>query len=189
MRSRVVNSGVTSAFWLLVCLPMLLAGCAQQPTLTCSPNWKITGYYVPRQQDFPATPTTAITIAGFGTARLASPFLQATKLEGWGRLQTAINGYPYLGFYSGGWHLSHSPKNSLGGDLAIGQVAADNTYLSEGTTVTIPVLTSIFNQGVFKVADRGSAIGKRHIDIYTGEGEAARALSYRVTHASTELCL
>jgi len=104
-------------------------------------------------------------------------FIKAVRIEGWGKTRFGW----YLGYYGGLWHKKESALNSTGSPLLLGEVAVDNTVIGKGERVSIPSAEKYLNIKEFTANDVGSQIKKRHIDVYTGEGLAAKELSYKVT--------
>jgi len=155
---------------------VLSASCNTQK-LTCQSNWKTTGFYTPFEKDFPILDKKDISVKNYKSLAFNKSFLKTIKTEGWGKTRFGW----YLGFYSNQWHKSDSPLNSLGHPLKIGAIAVDNNFIAKNTLVSIPQIQTILGISQFHAVDVGSAIKKQHIDIYTGEGDKAKMLSYKVT--------
>jgi len=155
---------------------LFLSGCSHQK-IACQSSWKITGFYTPISTDFGAGLDQRIKIKNFKALKFNSDFINAVKLEGWGKTRFDW----YLGYYGGQWHKENSPLNSLGLPLAIGAVAVDNQLIAKNTTLQIPAIEKIMDISHFQAVDVGSAIKRRHVDVYTGEGEKAKKRSFEVT--------
>jgi len=69
----------------------------------------------------------------------------------------------------------------MGHPLKIGAIAVDNNIINKNTLVNISSIQNVLGINQFHAVDVGSAIKNKHIDIYTGEGDNARKLSYKVT--------
>lgn len=151
-----------------------LPACAALET-TCSSNWQVTGYYTPIESDFQGT-STAIVLQG-KTLNFPNSFLSAVKMEGWGKTRAGW----YLGFYANRWHKSSQPLNRNGKPLAIGMAAVDPNVVAIGRRFSVPSLQTEWRDYTFVAADVGGLIKQKHIDIYTGEGQQAKATTYRLT--------
>ena len=167
----------------------LLTSCSFVPTKPCNSEWRITGYYTPVESDFQAEPTAKIVASGIRNLSISKSFLEAVQIEGWGKLNTAVDGKKYLGYYGKRWHLSDSALNASGKPLTIGQVAADERMLSPSSEIYIVHAAGILSSGFFIVTDVGSRIRSKHIDVYTGEGKEAEGLTYKVTRNHATVCI
>ncbi len=158
----------------------LLNGCTYS-RLQCSPDWKVTGFYTPVESDFETDLNRTIQIksvnADLFSASFNDTFISAVKMEGWGKTRFGW----YLGYYAAQWHKENNALNASGKPLVVGAVAVDNRVINQGEQIKIPAVESVMDIVNFKAEDVGSGIKNRHIDIYTGEGNAARKLSYKVT--------
>ena len=165
------------------CLSCSLNSCSIQPQ-NCSSGWKITGFYTPVESDFSSPTKSEVIIAGTGKVLLDSQFVKKVRVEGWGRTQQNW----YLGYYSGKWHKSEQPLNSLGLPLSIGDVAVDINIIQKGSLIVIPSIQGQFKNIEFKAVDVGSAIVNRHVDIYTGEGKQAKHETWKIT-GNHQVCI
>jgi len=104
-------------------------------------------------------------------------FVSDVKLNGWGRTRYGW----YLGYFGKQWHKSDTPLDAQGKHLQLGAVAIDREFLKMGNKIVIPQVNDIVGVSWFVARDTGSAIKKKHIDVYTGEGKLARAVSWKVT--------
>lgn len=152
--------------------------------VSCSGNWKVTGYFTPLEIDYPRTSTRQIKIRKHGYHRFSTSFLKAVRMEGWGR----TNAGWYLGYYSRNWHKSSHPLNAMGTALRWGAIATDQRVLGKGSRVVIPTLPASVKKQVFRANDVGSAINGKHVDIYTGEGRKAEDLTYQLTGTGHLVC-
>jgi len=143
----------------------------------CSENWKITGYYSPIETDFPHDENRRLTIKNFGSLSFNRAFVSDVKLNGWGRTRFGW----YLGYFGNQWHRSETPLDAQGKHLQLGAVAIDKQFLKMGNKIVIPQVNEMMGVSWFVARDTGSAIKKKHIDVYTGEGKLARAVSWKVT--------
>jgi len=143
----------------------------------CSENWKITGYYSPIEADFPRVKNTSVRVKNMGNIPFNQSFVSDVKLNGWGRTRYGW----YLGYFGKQWHKSDTPLDAQGKHLQLGAVAIDREFLKMGNKIVIPQVNDIVGVSWFVARDTGSAIKKKHIDVYTGEGKLARAVSWKVT--------
>ncbi len=143
----------------------------------CSENWKITGYYSPIEADFPLIKNTRVMVNHVGSIPFNQSFISDVKLNGWGRTRYGW----YLGYFGKQWHKSDTPLDAQGKHLQLGAVAIDREFLKMGNRIVIPQVNDIVGVSWFVARDTGSAIKKKHIDVYTGEGKLARAVSWKVT--------
>lgn len=157
-------------------MTLLTASCSNQK-LTCQSDWKITGFYTPIAKDFPSKLNKEIVVKNHKSIKFNNKFLKTIRTEGWGKTRFGW----YLGYYSNQWHKSNFPLNAMGYPLKIGAIAVDNNLIAKNTLVNIPSIQNILAINQFHAVDVGSAIKKQHIDIYTGEGDHAKKLSYRIT--------
>jgi len=122
-----------------------------------------------------------IKVERYKTLPFNSNFINAVQVEGWGKTRFGW----YLGYYNGLWHKKESALNSVGQPLVIGTVAVDNEVIGKGERINIPAAEKHLDIKEFTANDVGSGVRKHHIDIYTGEGRAAKTLSYKVTGKHT----
>jgi 3D (Asp-Asp-Asp) domain-containing protein len=143
----------------------------------CSSNWKVTGYYTPISEDFSPNLNKVVKVNRYKTTRFNQEFINSVKIEGWGKTRFGW----YLGYYNNLWHKTNTALNALGHPLTIGAVAVDNRVINTGEIITIPVIQDYLNVTAFTANDIGSGVKNKHIDIYTGEGEKAKLLAYKIT--------
>lgn len=160
---------------MLLSIIVILQSCSSI-TPHCSENWKTTGFYTP-VETMNGNKNETIQITPSSTKKFDSSFLKKVKVEGWGKTRFGW----YLGYYNNRWHRSNYPLNAKGKPLKLGMVAVDNKVIPKGQELVIPGIKSKLGIDTFIAEDVGSAIKAQHIDIYTGEGEKARLLSYDVT--------
>ncbi|MBL9152729.1 MAG: N-acetylmuramoyl-L-alanine amidase [Verrucomicrobiales bacterium] len=151
---------------------------------TCSTGWYTTGYYSPAESDF-SGPRFEVNIRDHGREAFPGAFLDAVKMEGWGKTRFGW----YLGRYSNAWHKSPSPLDAKGKALVVGAIAVDPDLIPFGSKVTIPSLPSPWNTKSFLAKDVGSAIQGKHIDIYCGEGISAEQATFQVTGHNRQVCV
>jgi len=161
---------------LMLFLPLSLTACANVTSMDCEDNWQITGYFVPLEQDYSHKLLKQIKLKSGEVKSFDSTFIDAVKLEGWGKTKQGW----YLGYYSSQWHKSTHPLDAQGNPLVLSTIAADTSKIPFGREIYIPTLDASIEQP-FKVNDVGKAIKGKHIDIYTGEGKEAQLLTYKVT--------
>jgi len=150
----------------------------------CSPDWKITGYYSPIETDFPVVKNRNVMVQDLGSVTFNHHFVEEVKLNGWGRTRYGW----YLGYYGKKWHQSDTPLDAQGKHLQLGAVAIDRNFLKMGNRIEIPQVNDIVGVSWFVARDTGSAIKKKHIDVYTGEGKLARKTSWKVT-GRNQVCI
>ena len=150
----------------------------------CSPQWRVTGYFTPIELEYPQKEQTQISVEKIGNSIHSSAFLDAVKIEGWGRTK---DGW-YLGRFSNKWHKSKHPLNSLGKPLRTGSIATDRRIIPTGTNLTIPTLPNHLKHQQYVSDDVGSAIKNLHVDIYTGEGRQAEKMTYEITGRGHTVC-
>ena len=151
---------------------------------SCSPKWRVTGYFTPIETEYSQTEQTQISVEKTGNSIHSSAFLDAVKIEGWGKTK---DGW-YLGRFSNKWHKSKHPLNSLGKPLRTGSIATDKSVIPTGTSLTIPTLPNNLKHQRYVSDDVGSAIKNLHIDIYTGEGQQAEKMTYEITGKDHTVC-
>ncbi len=166
---------VTALFW---CTPFTVQASV------CSPNWKVTGYYSPIETEFPRGDMSGIKVQNLTRLAFNSAFLKEVKLEGWGRTRYGW----YLGYFGQQWHKNATPLDARGKDLTLGAVAIDKRYLKMGHRISIPQVNDIVGVPWFVARDTGSAIKRKHIDVYTGEGLLAKKTSWKVT-GNKQVCI
>lgn len=157
-----------------------LSSCSTISYSGCSDNWKVTGFYTPVESDYKGSETT-LHVRGQGLIRLKKSFIRTVKIEGWGKTRYGW----YLGYYSNAWHSSNSSMNARGAPLRVGMAAVDPDTISLGRQFSIPELTGHFDTKYLTASDVGSAVKRKHIDVYTGEGHSAKKLTYSVTGNKT----
>ncbi len=167
-----------------IALIFLALFCFNAHASVCSQDWKITGYYSPIETEFPQGENDRILIKDFGHLYFNETFIKEVTMEGWGRTRFGW----YLGYFSNAFHKSQNPLNARGQHLQLGAVAIDTQYLKMGNKITIPQVNEVIGVNWFVANDTGSAIKKKHIDVYTGEGKLAKATSWQVT-GKKQVCI
>jgi 3D (Asp-Asp-Asp) domain-containing protein len=163
----------------MICCCCFINACTSLFNLSdqCSDDWKITGFYTPKENENLSNTTHRINVHKVGQLSFSSKFIAAVKVEGWGKTRFGW----YLGYYANRWHKSSTPLNAKGLPLEIGAVAVDNRVIKPGSRVSIPAIEKHIDRSVFIASDVGSGVKNRHVDVYTGEGNNARLKSYLVT--------
>lgn len=150
---------------------------------SCSSGWRITGYFTPVEADYPEVEVKSINVDGT-EKDFPKRFIDVVRMEGWGRTNEGW----YLGYYGGRYHRESSPKDAAGRDLEVGFVAVDPRLIGRGTRLKVENVPEIAGR-IFTAKDVGGAINERHIDVYCGEGNAARLQTYRVTTDAASVCV
>jgi 3D (Asp-Asp-Asp) domain-containing protein len=150
----------------------------------CSQQWYVTGYFTPVELDYPQYDLTKINIEKLGKSIHSKAFLEAVKIEGWGKTKAGW----YLGRFSNKWHKSKYPLNALGKPLSTGSIATDKSIIPTGTSLKIPTLPNNLKHQLYISDDVGSAIRETHIDIYTGEGRQAEKTTFEITGKDHTVC-
>ncbi|WP_394174856.1 3D domain-containing protein [Thalassotalea litorea] len=145
--------------------------------LQCEDNWRVTGYYTPIEKDYGVSPYKQVTLKTGESHKFKVNFVNAVRIEGWGKTRFGW----YLGYFSGNWHKSPAPLNSMGKTLNVGEVAVDTSRIPKLSTVFIPNVQPYLQRTTFIATDVGSAIKQKHVDVYTGEGEKAKLTTYAIT--------
>jgi 3D (Asp-Asp-Asp) domain-containing protein len=151
----------------------------------CSDGWYITGYFVPREDEFPGEPQ-QIEVERVGTLSFSNDFLEHTRTEGWG-----ITRFGWaLGYYGGGWHRSDSGAlDASGKPLSDGVIAIDRSLIPSGAQVQISTLPTPWGSETFRASDVGVGIEGQHIDVFTGTGSAAEQETFRITSENNRVCV
>ncbi len=154
----------------------------------CSDGWRITGYYTPVETDYTSGPTREIEIRGAGRETFKESFnAEFLKTvfdddqgfgEGWGKTRFGW----YLGEYRGRWHKADAPLDANDHPLEPDTVAVDRSLIPAGSMVSLPQLPGDLAKLEFKSNDVGVSVHGKHVDVYTGEGRAARRKMYRFTY-------
>ncbi len=149
----------------------------------CSDEWYITGYFTPVEDDHSGDILKVIIDDKEHTFK--KDFVDAVRIEGWGRTQSG----EYLGWYDESYHLSDIPLDGNGHELKISTIAVDKSLIQYGNKVTIPSLPHPWNKQVFNAEDEGPSIIGEHIDVYTGEGKQAELETFRITGNDNTVCI
>jgi 3D (Asp-Asp-Asp) domain-containing protein len=149
----------------------------------CSDGWYVTGYFTPHESDYPGL-RTSIRVEGKSYSFNAA-FLRAVEIEGWGKTLAG----DYIGHYDGAWHFSHAAMDAHGKALKNGAIAIDPMVIGFYKKVTIPTLPLGWGSKVFTTSDIGPGVRGKHIDVYTGEGKAAQAMTFKLTGRRQTVCI
>ncbi len=76
-----------------------------------------------------------------------------------------------------------------GDELMRGTIATDPTVIASGQSVTIPGLYTYLDKKHFIAKDVGRNNRQRRIDVYTGEGDKAKHIAYRLTDRNHKVCM
>lgn len=165
-------------------------------SITCTGGWTITGYNTPFQGDYPATPSTNVTVGGTLAGGLMytfpNQFLTDVITNGHG---LTLYGSPawYLSTPDSGttWTSSDGTHGTASGATAVAgiTIAVDPTVIPLGTPVTIPSIPRPWNSYQYIAEDTGGGIIGKHIDVFTGIGDAAAAQADLVTGTGNTVCI
>jgi len=150
---------------------------------SCTSDWYITGYFLPIESDYSGK-SVEISVDRVKQFYLAD-FLEAVKIEGWGR----TNAGNYLGWYHGAFTISDRYLDAYDNDLIVGMVAVDDSVIEHGSELIIPTLPEPWNDVVFSGSDEGPSIIGKHIDVFTGEGIDAENETFRITGYDNQVCM
>jgi 3D (Asp-Asp-Asp) domain-containing protein len=157
----------------------------------CTNGWHITAYFTPLESDYKSTRMKTLNVEGYGKVTLNDAFLKQVVIEGFGKTKEGW----YISYWTVGphWHRTEAdkgPLDELDNKLVIGQtVAVDPKIISFESKLTIPTLPSPWNTKTFIATDVGDAIIGKHIDVYVGQGLAARDETFRITGYDNTVCL
>ncbi len=149
----------------------------------CTSDWYITGYFLPIESDYSGK-SVEISVDRVKQFYMED-FLEAVKIEGWGR----TNAGNYLGWYHGAFTISDRYLDAYNNDLIVGMVAVDDSVIEHGSELTIPTLPEPWNNMVFLGSDEGPSIIGKHIDVFTGEGIDAENETFRITGYNNQVCV
>ncbi len=152
------------------------------PSVNCSSDWYITGYFTPVESDYSGD-FIKFTFDDY-IKHFRSDFLADVKIEGWGKTRMG----DYVGWYDNSFHLSDMALDMHGDELLVGFVAVDTVLIEQKTKLSIPTLPSPWNELLFTASDIGPSITGKHIDVYTGEGKQAELETFRITGTDNEVC-
>ena len=145
-------------------------------------------YYTPKQsgftveRGFDATPVSA---PGLGGRKYPRSFLQAVKKEGFGRIDTPVNGRSYLRYDAGRFLFARAPLGSRGNILIPRRscaISLRNKYLRQGMKLLIhsDTVRECTESAEWEVADVGGGVHPLQIDLYWGEDEPRGSLGRQV---------
>jgi 3D (Asp-Asp-Asp) domain-containing protein/peptidoglycan/xylan/chitin deacetylase (PgdA/CDA1 family) len=151
----------------------------------CSTGWTATGYFTPYENDYNGS---KITVKVDGISRtFFKSFLDDVNEESTGKSKEG----DYIVTYNAGktYNSIDKPLTSIGTVLRIGDIATDPSVIPSLTkNVMIPTLLPPWNSQIFTATDTGLIIKGKHIDVYTGEGKAAKDETIRITSSDNILC-
>lgn len=150
---------------------------------TCTDGWHVTGYFIPVEGDYSSTSLVTIW-TDKGSRTFYKGFVDKVRIEGSGKTRAG----DYLGYWSGGYHITSTPLTATGKTLQVGHVAVDRSVIPMHTSLTIPTLPSPWNARTFAAEDTGPGIQGKEVDVFTGMGKAAEAETYRITGYNNRVC-
>jgi len=136
-------------------------------------------YYTPMEsgftfeRGFDATPVTKPGLHGRTYPR---DFLRSVKKEGFGRIDTPVNGHNYIR-YNGGDSFAFGSKPTGGGGVLVARFSAaiksSQSGLRHGVIIETPAPTvrQVFGSTRWKIVDTGGGLRRWQIDCYYGEDE------------------
>ncbi|HSI61788.1 MAG TPA: hypothetical protein VLE43_01680 [Candidatus Saccharimonadia bacterium] len=142
-------------------------------------------YYTPKESGFTAErgfDVTPVAAPGLGGLKLPKSFLQAVKMEGFGRLKEPVKERSYIRYAGGGrYAFAKAPLGSRGNVLVLRQscaISSRNPYLRHRMILhtTSPTVHSVTGSTQWHAADTGGGIHPLQIDLYWGEDEPLGAL-------------
>ena len=154
-------------------------------------------YYTPKESGFTAdrgfdvTPATAPGLKG---RTFPQSFLQAVKMEGFGRMKEPVNGRNYLQYVgSGRYQFAKAPLGSRGNVLVPRKSAAiskRSQFLRQKMTLAIESETvqQVLGSAEWIAEDVGGGVHPLQIDLYWGEDEPMGAVGrQRARPAGTKM--
>ncbi len=149
----------------------------------CTTGWYITGYFTPVESDYTGA-TQTVTVKG-SPYTFNAAFLKEVQTEGWGKTSMG----KYIGYYSNAWHFASSALDAKGNSLSVNTVAIDPALVSFSTKLQITTLPEGYGTKTFTATDIGTGVQGKHIDVYTGEGKTAEAMTYKITGNNNTVCV
>jgi len=141
----------------------------------CNSGWYTTGYFVPIELDYSGDFVNVLVDSDKKKYRI--DFLDEIKTEGWGK---TISG-DYIGWYDNAYHQSNVPLDFFGDEVIVGTIAVDLALIKLDTELIIPTLPDPWDSVVFSSKDTGPSLKDKQIDVFTGEGELAKAETMKIT--------
>lgn len=142
-------------------------------------------YYTPRESGFTAErgfdedQTTAPGLAG---RKYSRAFLEAVKIEGFGRINESVNDRHYLQYVGGGrYRFAKAPLGNRNNVLIPRQscaISSKNPFLDRGQIITIesPTIQKVTGTTQWRIEDTGAGIHPLQIDLYWGEDDPLGAV-------------
>jgi hypothetical protein len=136
-------------------------------------------YYTPKQSGFTAErgfDVTPVRARGLRGREYPRSFLQAVKKEGFGRLDTPVDGHSYIRYDAGRFHFAKAPLGSRGNVLIPRRscaISPRNRYLRQRMKLSIQseAVSECTGSTEWEVADVGGVVHPLQIDLYWGEDE------------------
>ncbi|HEV3410356.1 MAG TPA: hypothetical protein VG095_08680, partial [Chthoniobacterales bacterium] len=136
-------------------------------------------YYTPIETGFTAergfdvTPQEA---PGLGGAKFPRDFLRAVKLEGYGRIATAVKGKNYIAYHAGRYAYANTPRARgitpleprVSAAVRLGRGGLPN---KAEVITTAPHIQEVFGANRWKIVDTGGGLKRWQLDLYWGEDE------------------
>ena len=145
-------------------------------------SWELTVFYTPVETFHGGTREEIFDSDGRSLGFHSADFLEKVATEGYGRLSTPVDGRDYLRPDGDSWALDDAARGADGAPLMSWRSAAADPGMPFGTRLRIthcgkepdgteidPSVCSKVRESRWVVADRGSAITGRHLDLYYGE--------------------
>ena len=188
MKSKLVKIGLVFFLISIFQIPVLEKSYSADEAIvedvapSCTSGWEITGYFLPIESDYSGN-LLEISVGEIKKSYVAT-FVDVIRIEGWGK----TNAGDYLGWYSDSYHIADTYFDSQGGELVVGTIAVDESFIATGAKVTIPTLPEPWGSMVFDALDEGPAIIGKHIDVFTGEGIEGEQETFRITSSNNDVC-
>jgi hypothetical protein len=150
------------------------AGSVPSGAKCLSSDYTLTIYFTPIEKEYTET-------AGFRSPsmrisavprRLSPDFVQAVRMEGYGRLLRPTQGMSYL-HSDGAWTLASAPlglaNHPLVPQISCGIGSESNLRPGDWIALRSPTLPASLQSHAWRVDDCGAGVGPRQIDLYWGE--------------------
>jgi len=151
----------------------------EQILATYENTFRCTVYYTPRESGFTSDggfDLTPETNPGLGERKFPKDFLRAVELEGFGRLSQPAGGKSYIRYWSGKWGFAGQPLDNKQRPLIPRQtcaIAKPHALVAPNAKLSIRCvgLPMEFSNLRWRVADTGSGLEPRQLDLYWGEDD------------------
>lgn len=138
---------------------------------------RCTLYYTPREAGFSAARGFNVspeTREGLRGRQFGRDFLLEVEKEGFGRLQTPVEGKFYIRYWRGAWGFADLPVDHAQRPLVARQTCAFSGKLFAAQTklrIRAKGLAEDFERQRWIVTDTGSGLGENQLDLYWGEDD------------------